>query len=93
MKDELDVLILCGGSATDLPVQTPEFAENFCVVDSFDTHAKYLSILQMLMPQRKKAEMWESYLWVGIPECFLLTDFTETASFPRVRIILSGARA
>lgn len=40
MKGELDVLILCGGSATDLPVQTPEYAENFCVVDSFDTHAK-----------------------------------------------------
>ncbi len=40
MKEEIDVLILCGGSATDLPVQTPEFAKNFTVVDSFDTHAK-----------------------------------------------------
>ena len=40
MKDELDVLILCGGSATDLPVQTPEYAEYFNVVDSFDTHAR-----------------------------------------------------
>ncbi len=39
-KDELDVLILCGGSATDLPVQTPRYAEFFNVVDSFDTHAK-----------------------------------------------------
>ena len=39
-KDEIDVLILCGGSATDLPVQTPEFAKYFNVVDSFDTHAK-----------------------------------------------------
>lgn len=39
-KDEIDVLIICGGSATDLPVQTPEFAANFNVVDSFDTHAK-----------------------------------------------------
>ena len=38
-KDEIDVLILCGGSATDLPVQTPEFVKNFNVVDSFDTHA------------------------------------------------------
>ncbi len=38
--DELDVLILCGGSATDLPVQTPRFAQKVCVVDSFDTHAK-----------------------------------------------------
>jgi diaminopimelate dehydrogenase len=40
MKDEIDVMILCGGSATDLPVQTPAFAKLFNVVDSFDTHAK-----------------------------------------------------
>ncbi len=40
MKNEIDVMILCGGSATDLPKQTPEFAEMFNVVDSFDTHAK-----------------------------------------------------
>ncbi len=39
LKDEIDVLILCGGSATDLPVQTPEFVRWFNVVDSFDTHA------------------------------------------------------
>ncbi len=39
-KDEVDVLILCGGSATDLPTQTPEFAKNFNVIDSFDTHAR-----------------------------------------------------
>ena len=37
---EIDVLILCGGSANDLPVQTPEFAKLFNVIDSFDTHAK-----------------------------------------------------
>ena len=39
-KDKIDVMILCGGSATDLPVQTPEYAKLFNVVDSFDTHAK-----------------------------------------------------
>ncbi|WP_432629747.1 diaminopimelate dehydrogenase [Brotaphodocola sp.] len=39
-KDEIDVMILCGGSATDLPVQTPKLAEYFNVVDSFDTHAR-----------------------------------------------------
>ncbi len=38
-KNEIDVLILCGGSATDLPELTPALAKNFCVVDSFDTHA------------------------------------------------------
>ena len=40
MADKIDVLILCGGSATDLPVQTPEYAKYFNVVDSFDTHAR-----------------------------------------------------
>lgn len=40
LKDEIDVLIICGGSATDLPEQTPYFAQWFNVVDSFDTHAR-----------------------------------------------------
>lgn len=39
-QGKLDVLILCGGSATDLPVQGPQFAAHFNTVDSFDTHAK-----------------------------------------------------
>ena len=39
-KDEVDVLVLCGGSATDLPKQTPEYAKYFNVIDSFDTHAR-----------------------------------------------------
>ncbi len=39
-KDRIDVLVICGGSATDLPVMTPELAKNFNVIDSFDTHAK-----------------------------------------------------
>lgn len=38
--DKIDVMILCGGSATDLPVQSPEFVKLFNIVDSFDTHAK-----------------------------------------------------
>ena len=40
LRDAIDVLLLCGGSATDLPVQTPQYAAMFNVVDSFDTHAK-----------------------------------------------------
>ena len=39
-KEDIDVLILCGGSASDLPQQTPEYAKDFNVVDSFDTHAR-----------------------------------------------------
>lgn len=40
MVDKIDVMVLCGGSATDLPVQTPLLAKHFNVIDSFDTHAK-----------------------------------------------------
>ena len=40
LKDKIDVLVLCGGSATDLPEQTPEYAKYFNVIDSFDTHAR-----------------------------------------------------
>ena len=39
-QDKIDVIILCGGSATDLPKQTPEYAKYFNVIDSFDTHAR-----------------------------------------------------
>ena len=39
-KDRIDVMILCGGSATDLPKQTPEYVRYFNVIDSFDTHAR-----------------------------------------------------
>ena len=39
-KDQIDVMIICGGSATDLPVQTPKYARMFNVIDSFDTHAR-----------------------------------------------------
>jgi len=39
-KDKIDVMILCGGSATDLPIQSPKYAKMFNIVDSFDTHAK-----------------------------------------------------
>ena len=46
-KEEIDVIVICGGSATDLPAQTPMLAEHFNVVDSFDTHAK--------IPQHAKA--------------------------------------
>lgn len=39
-KEKIDVMVLCGGSATDLPMQTPEYARHFTVINSFDTHAK-----------------------------------------------------
>ena len=39
-KDDIDVLVICGGSATDLPKLTPMLAKDFNVIDSFDTHAR-----------------------------------------------------
>ena len=39
-KNDIDVMVICGGSATDLPVQTPALAKHFSVIDSFDTHAR-----------------------------------------------------
>lgn len=54
MKDEIDVLILCGGSATDLPAQTPKYSQWFNVVDSFDTHAKIPEHFQAVDETAKK---------------------------------------
>ena len=55
-KGKIDVLILCGGSATDLPKQTPDFAEHFSVVDSFDTHAKIPEHFRAVDSAAKKGE-------------------------------------
>lgn len=56
MQDELDVLILCGGSATDLPVQTPQYASMYNVVDSFDTHARIPEHFAAVDAAAKKAD-------------------------------------
>ena len=55
MQKDIDVMILCGGSATDLPVQTPALAALFNVVDSFDTHAKIPEHLQRVDEAAKGA--------------------------------------
>ena len=58
-KDEIDVMVLCGGSSTDLPQQTPTLAQYFNVVDSFDTHAKIPQHLKNVeaaaLPNKKTA--------------------------------------
>lgn len=59
MANEIDVMILCGGSATDLPVQTPQLAKLFNVVDSFDTHARipehFANVDDVAMQSKKTA--------------------------------------
>lgn len=54
-KDKIDVMILCGGSAKDLPVQSPSLVENFCIVDSFDTHANIPEHLKNVDSVAKKS--------------------------------------
>lgn len=55
-KDKVDVLILCGGSKEDLPVQGPELAAQFNIVDSFDTHARIPDYFAHVDEQAKRAE-------------------------------------
>lgn len=55
LKGKVDVMILCGGSATDLPVQGPEFAKNFNTVDSYDTHALIPEYFSAMNEASKKA--------------------------------------
>ncbi len=54
-KSEIDVLILCGGSATDLPIQGPELSQHFNIVDSFDTHAEIPSYFAKVDKAAKEA--------------------------------------
>ena len=61
MQDQIDVLVLCGGSATDLPVQTPKYAADYNVVDSFDTHA-YLNDLRSGHASTKESEQFQRRL-------------------------------
>ena len=53
-KDKIDVMILCGGSATDLPEQGPKYAEMFNTIDSYDTHAKVPEYYANVNEQAKK---------------------------------------
>ena len=52
--ESIDVLVICGGSATDLPVMTPRFAALYNVIDSFDTHARIPRISRMSTPPQRK---------------------------------------
>ena len=60
-KNVIDVLIICGGSATDLPAQTPQLIKNFNVVDSFDTHAKIPEYYEKL-EKIAKEKLWQQYV-------------------------------
>ena len=55
MKNQIDVMILCGGSATDLPIQGPEMCSMFNTIDSYDTHAKIPEYFASMDENAKKA--------------------------------------
>ena len=91
-KDMIDVLIICGGSATDLPEQTPHFAKYFNVVDSFDTHAKIPQHFENVDNSAKESGK------VGIisvgwdPGMFSLNRLYGNVVLPNGKTILSGAK-
>lgn len=68
-KDKIDVMILCGGSATDLPAQTPAYVKHFNVIDSFDTHARIPEHFEKWMPLRRRAVISALSRWAGTREC------------------------
>ena len=82
MQDAIDVMILCGGSSTDLPKQTPYLAQYFNVVDSFDTHAKIPEHFKAVNEQAKKAGK-VAVIFVGWdPGMFSLARLYSSAILP-----------
>ena len=91
-KNEIDVVILCGGSATDLPEQTPYLAQYFNVVDSFDTHAKIPQHSRNVEKAAVAARKRHLFPQVGILECFRSQDYTQARCLWTGTIIPSGVR-
>ena len=87
-QDKIDVLIICGGSATDLPIQTPKYAQMFNVIDSFDTHAniyEHFNKVNEASIKGKKASLiscgWDPGIFSLnrlLSECFLPNGKTYT---------------
>ena len=85
-KDKIDVLVICGGSATDLPTQTPESTALIHML-------RFLGISKRSTRQLQLQTILPSSQVAGIPECSPSTVFTAVASFLKARIIHSGAKA
>ena len=83
MRDQIDVMILCGGSATDLPQQTPAFANVFNVVDSYDTHARIPHHFQACDKASKAAGKISLISWGWDPGMFSLARTYASAVLPQ----------
>ncbi|MBM7567550.1 diaminopimelate dehydrogenase [Paenibacillus sacheonensis] len=82
-KGIIDVMILCGGSATDLPEQTPDLARMFNTVDSFDTHAKIPEFFEAVNAVAKKAETLSVISTGWDPGLFSLNRLLAEAILPQ----------
>lgn len=82
-KDKLDVMVLCGGSATDLPTQTPEYAKHFNVINSFDTHAKIPSHFEAVDAAAKEGGKLALISLGWDPGLFSLNRMLATAILPQ----------
>ena len=92
-KDKIDVMILCGGSATDLPVQTPEYAKMFNVVDSFDTHAKIPEHFANVDAADKKRRTHRNYLCgLGSGNVLIEQTVCKCSTSGRKRLYVLGKR-
>jgi diaminopimelate dehydrogenase len=83
MKDEIDVMILCGGSAKDLPIQGPRFAKLFNTVDSFDTHAKVPEYFEKVDKAAKSAGKISIISTGWDPGLFSINRLMSEAVLPR----------
>ena len=92
-EEPLDVLVLCGGSATDLPEQTPHYAGLYNVVDSFDTHAKIPEHFDAVDAAAAGAARPRSFRAAGTRACSRSTGCWATASCRRAPTTRSGAAA
>ena len=93
MKDKIDVLIICGGSATDLPKQTPEYAKMFNVIDSFDTHARIPEHFDTCRCGCKRKRSYRYYFSrLGSGNVFTEPSLRQCNSYQTERITHSGAR-
>lgn len=82
-KDKIDVMVLCGGSATDLPTQTPEYAKHFNVINSFDTHAKIPSHFEAVDAAAKEGGKFALISLGWDPGLFSLNRMMSTAILPQ----------
>ena len=85
-KDKIDLVFLCGGSATDLPVQGPQYASVFNIIDSFDTHAKCLEHAQALDEAAKKGDTIAMYSIGWDPGLFSMMRLLIKSTLPNSKV-------